>query len=153
MDFSGGSRSSLTGTSPGRCQSKGRARNSVWGPVVGAALVLSILPGLAWTVVAQSHAPKPLILPEANRPPDANEQMVMRENQAKKHNYEAANVERTRQINADSEMLLKLAMQVKDEMDKADKDGLSIEDLRRVEAIERLAHGVKEKMKLTVGPS
>ena len=39
----------------------------------------------------------------------------------------------------------------KAEVDKTTKDTLSISVIRKADAIEKLAHEVKEKMKLTVG--
>jgi len=36
-------------------------------------------------------------------------------------------------------------------VDKTTKDTLSLAVIRKADEIERLAHGVKEKMKLTVG--
>jgi hypothetical protein len=88
----------------------------------------------------------------ANQLPDANSQMKMREQQAKQQNFEAANIERKRQIAEDSAHLLKLATDLKAEVDKTNKDTLSLIVIRKAEEIERLAHNVKEKMKLTVGP-
>ena len=96
---------------------------------------------------------RPYLLPEANRLPDANDQMVMREQQTKKQNYEAANAERKKQIAADSAMLLKLATDLKVEVDKTNKDTLSLNVIRKADEIEKLAHNVKEKMKLVVGSS
>ena len=94
---------------------------------------------------------KPILMPEANRPPDANQVMIMRENQVKKSNFEAANVERKRQIADDSARLLKLATDLKTEVDKTSKDTLSLGVIRKAEEIEKLARTVKEKMKLTMG--
>lgn len=94
---------------------------------------------------------KPLLMPEANRPPDANDQMRMREQQLKNKNFEAANLERKRQISEDSAKLLRLATDLKTEVDKTSKDTLSLGIIRRADEIERIAHGVKEKMKLTMG--
>ena len=51
----------------------------------------------------------------------------------------------------DSAHLLKLANELKKEVDKTDKDTLSIAVIRKADEIERLAHIVKEKMKVTVG--
>lgn len=87
----------------------------------------------------------------ANRLPDANDQMKMREQQVQKQNFEAANTERKRQIAEDSANLLKLATELKAEVDKTNKDVLSVTVIRKADAIEKLAHQVKEKMKLTVG--
>jgi hypothetical protein len=87
-----------------------------------------------------------------NRTPDANDMTRMREQQAKQQNFEAANIERKRQMAEDSARLLKMASDLKAEVDKTNKDTLSLTVIRKAEEIERLAHNVKEKMKLTVGP-
>jgi hypothetical protein len=83
--------------------------------------------------------------------PDANAQMTMREQQQKQQNFEAANAERQKQIADDSAKLLKLAADLKAEVDKTNEDTLSLTVIRKAEEIERLAHSVKEKMKLSVG--
>jgi hypothetical protein len=93
----------------------------------------------------------PYLRPEANRLPDKNDQMQLNSDQAKKQYFEAANAERKRQINDDTAKLLELATQLKSEVDKTSKDTLSINVIRKAESIEKLAKGVKEKMKLTVG--
>lgn len=94
---------------------------------------------------------KPYLMPEANRLPDKNDQMMMQEQQAKKQDFEAANAARKKQIADDSAKLLTLAIALKSEVDKTDKDTLSLSVIRKAEAIEKLAHAVREKMKLTVG--
>jgi hypothetical protein len=93
---------------------------------------------------------KPLLMPDANRPPDANAQMALHDQQAKNKNVDAANIERKRQITDDSARLLKLASDLKAEVDKTSKDTLSLGVIRKAEEIEKLAHNVKEKMKLTM---
>ncbi|HKF46992.1 MAG TPA: hypothetical protein VKB38_06500 [Terracidiphilus sp.] len=98
----------------------------------------------------QPH-PNSIILPEANRTPDANEIMEMRSRKAKNANFEAANIERKRQLMEDSAMLLKLAAELKAEVDKTPSDMLSLGLMRKADDIERLAHIVQAKMKLTVG--
>ena len=113
--------------------------------------------------IAQSNSQAPLsnpvpkptgvLLPEANRLPDANDQMEMREQQSKTQNFAAANAERKKQIADDSTKLLKLATDLKAAVDKASKDTLSLDVIRKADDIERLAHSVKEKMKLSVGGS
>jgi hypothetical protein len=99
----------------------------------------------------QGNPQKSIILPEANRTPDANDLMKMREQQAKQQNYAAANAERKKQLAEDSARLLKLATDLKAEVDKTTKDMLSLTVIRKADEIERLAHNMKEKMKLTVG--
>ncbi len=113
---------------------------------------------LAYRVNSQTPGPpsstnpnRPILIPEANRPPDANAQMAMRDQQSKKQNMDAANMERKRQITDDSARLLKLASDLKTEVDKTSKDTLSLGVIRKADEIERLAHNVKEKMKLTIG--
>ena len=123
-------------------------RFSSW--LVASGSLLSLVVLIALSSPAQSPN-KPLLMPEANRLPDANEQMMMREQKEKKTNYETANVERQRQIAEDSAKLLELAKELKSEVDKTSKDTLSINVIRKAETIEKLAHGLKEKMKLTVG--
>ena len=95
--------------------------------------------------------PNSIILPEANRTPDANEIMEMRNRKAKNANFEAANTERKRQLMEDTAMLLKLAAELKAEVDKTPSDMLSLSLVRKADDLARLAHIVQTKMKLTVG--
>jgi len=95
----------------------------------------------------------PHLPPELNRIPDQNQANQINDQQQKKANFEAANAERRKQIAADSAKLLKLATELKAEVDKTDKDTLNLKVVRKADEIEKLAHGVKEKMQLTVGAS
>jgi hypothetical protein len=99
----------------------------------------------------QPNPSQPIPGPEASRFPDPNDQMAMHDQQNKKGKVEAANQERKRQIADDSAKLLKLATDLKAEVDKTSKDTLSMGVIRKAEEIEKLAHSVKEKMKLTMG--
>jgi len=85
--------------------------------------------------------------------PDANQKMLMREQQAKQKNFDAANAARKKLIADESALLLKLATDLKTEVDKTDKDTLSISVIHKADIIEKLAHDVKEKMKFSVGAS
>ena len=98
---------------------------------------------------------RPYLIPEANRLPDKNQQMQMQQDQQqdKKTVVAAANLERRRQIADDAAKLVELATELKKEVDKTDKDTLSVNVIKKADTIERLAKGVKEKMKLTVGAS
>jgi hypothetical protein len=100
-----------------------------------------------------SNPCKPIHDPSITTPPDANAQMEMREQQTRKQDFVAANEERKKQIADDTTKLLKLAADLKAEVDKTNKDTLSLNVIRKADEIERLAHNVKEKMKLTVGGS
>lgn len=91
--------------------------------------------------------------PAIVRAPDVNKQDDINNQQDKKQSFEAANAERKKQINSETTKLLKLATELKSEVDKTDKDTLSVGVIRKADEIEKLAHSVKEKMQLTVGAS
>jgi hypothetical protein len=97
-----------------------------------------------------NQARQTLLVPEANRPPDKNDQMKMNEQQQKNANFEAANLERKKQLDDDTAHLLKLATELKGEVEKSSKDTLSLGVIHKAEEIEKLAHNVQVKMKLTV---
>lgn len=69
----------------------------------------------------------------------------------KRASIAAVNAERMRQLESDSTMILKLAAELKAEIDMAPQDMLSLSALRKAQEIERLARSVQLKMKLTVG--
>lgn len=87
--------------------------------------------------------------PYLTTPPDTNTQMKMHDENASQQNFEAANALRKKQIADESALLLKLATDLKSEVDKTSKDTLSISVVRKAEAIEKLAHDVKQKMRLS----
>jgi hypothetical protein len=139
-------------TGDGRPATPAGLPGSLWrGAAVACVLVCMAL--AATHELTSQDMSRPILSPAANRPPDANDQMAMHEQQSKKGNVEAANVERKRQIGEDSARLLKLATDLKVEVDKTSKDTLSLGVIRKADEIERLAHSVKEKMKLTMSAS
>lgn len=60
--------------------------------------------------------------------------------------------ERKRQISNDSTHLLAMAVALKSEVDKTNKDVLSLNVIRKADEIEKLARTVKERMKQSSGP-
>ena len=66
-------------------------------------------------------------------------------------NLDAANAARKKQIADDSARLLQLATDLKTEVDKSDKDTLSIAVIRKAGEIEKLARSARESMKVTPG--
>jgi hypothetical protein len=74
--------------------------------------------------------------------------MEMRERRAQRHSFDAANVERLREMMQASEALQTLAMALKAKVDGPDE--LSQNEVNKAETIEKLARIVKERMKLTV---
>jgi hypothetical protein len=127
-----------------------------WGLLAVLAVIIAPHPFAGQSIpepISAPPRPTGVLLPEANRIPDANAQMEMREKNAKQQDFAAANAERKKQIADDTEKLLKLANDLKAEVDKSNKDTLSLSVIRKADEIERLAHVVKEKMKLSVGGS
>jgi len=59
------------------------------------------------------------------------------------------NMERQKKLVDDTEKLLALATELKTDVDKSNKDTLSLDVIRKADEIEKLAHSVKEKMKGT----
>jgi hypothetical protein len=116
-----------------------------------AVAVAVVLPPMVGAGAPQSSFPH--VPPEITRLPDSNQVNAINAKETASQAFEAANTERKKQIADDSAKLLKLATDLKTEVDKTNKDTLSINVIRKAEAIEKLAHDVKEKMKLTVGAS
>lgn len=132
-----------------------QARRSTFVAAGGLMLLaaIALLAGAAPGQQPSLNPDKPYLLPEANRLPDANDQLKMRNRDQKQQSFDAANAERKKQLSDDSTKLLTLAMALKAEVDKTNKDMLSLNVIRKADEIEKLAHNVKEKMKLTVGGS
>ena len=55
--------------------------------------------------------------------------------------------ERRKRLRSDTEKLLQLSTELKEQVDKAAKDELSLDVVRKAAEIEKLAHDVKEHMK------
>ena len=131
--------------------SRHHARILVWFALI-AALASAVGLGQPPPSPSMGHG-YPALNSPLNQPPDANQRMLMHEQQAQKRNFEAANTQRKKIIADESALLLKLATDLKTEMDKTDNDTLSLVVVRKAELIEKLAQDVKEKMRLTVGPN
>jgi hypothetical protein len=108
--------------------------------------------GLAFGMVAvSSGAPMQqngTYVPGAvNRMPDANDRDKM-QRQNDEARIEAANAERKRRISVDSDKLLKMATDLKDELDKTNQDTLSVETIHKIDAIQKLAKDMKDRLRL-----
>ncbi len=57
------------------------------------------------------------------------------------------NTDRQKRLVADTDKLLALATDLKAQVDKSNKDTLSVDVIKKAEEIEKLAHSVKERMK------
>lgn len=92
-------------------------------------------------------ADKTLQMPDANQPAAA----VPATGHAKKQ--DAAAMQRKKDLTDESATLLTLAMSLKAEVDKTNKDTLSLNVIRKADEIEKLARNVKEQIRKTVGAS
>ena len=106
--------------------------------------MLSVCIVLCFLAAAQqSGGPPPL--PRARipaSPDDSDARDRVARDMAKK-----ANQERAAALKADTDKLLKLATELKASVDKSDENVLSVDVIRKAEAIEKLARSVKDKMK------
>jgi hypothetical protein len=59
--------------------------------------------------------------------------------------------ERKNQLAVDTAKLVQLANELKAEMDKSSKDTLSLNVVKKADQVEKLAHKVRDEMKLTIG--
>jgi nitric oxide reductase activation protein len=57
------------------------------------------------------------------------------------------NSERQKRLVSDTDKLLALATQLKQDVDKTNKDVMSVDVIKKADEIEKLAHSVKERMK------
>jgi hypothetical protein len=116
------------------------------------------LPRIAWTLSlcllfaiagkAQTQAPTPRATPPvrgetapATGDGDDAQQQLARE-MAKR-----ISLSRQASLKADTDKLLKLAVELKDSVDKSNVNVLSLDVVKKAEEIEKLAHSVKDKMK------
>ncbi len=125
-----------------------RWRMAPWASLFAGLVLVAMTPAVS---DGRQQNQYPHLPPELNRIPDNNQTNEINDQQAQKDSFEAANAERKREISADSAKLLKLATELKAEVEKTNKDTLSISVIRKADEIEKLAHSVKAKMQLTVG--
>lgn len=126
------------------------------GPWLRTCSFLAMLGSIA-CIAQDSHPPGGAFRPDRaaaataiNQPPDLRTQTQLNHQREEKFRYEAANAERKRQLADDSARLLQLAADLKSELEKAPDLAALIQ---KAETIEKLAHGVKDKMRFTVGAS
>jgi hypothetical protein len=94
-------------------------------------------------LASAQNVPPPRLPPVTGQPDqDQRELARMQREMAKK-----ANKERQAAIKRDTDKLLELATQLKENVDKSSEDTLSLDVIRKAGEIEKLAHSVKEKMK------
>ncbi len=106
-------------------------------------LSLAVIPAVGKALLQNG----PRNLPEfLNRLPDSNDEEKMRQQKQNQQDFEAANAARKKQVSEQTTKLLKLATDLKEEVDKTGKDTLSVDTIRKAEAIEKLARNIKAKL-------
>jgi type IV secretory pathway VirB10-like protein len=143
-------------------------RTRVWACGLALLACIVLVSGAAQSGQQQQQQPsatpdKPSVTSEASQPPDADDEAKPDEpkpDEAKPPEPQPApqaaptpGAEHKRQISDDSAKLLTLAMALKAEVDKTNKDMLSLDVIRKADEIEKLAHNVRDKMKVSVGGS
>ncbi len=87
----------------------------------------------------------------ANPTADANRLMLdSMKHQDNLKRFESMNVQRQKEMTSDAAKLILLAHQLKTEMDKGTPDAVSIFEIREAELIEKLAHGIQHKMRVSI---
>lgn len=82
--------------------------------------------------------------------PDANKQLEMNSRRVQQQTFASANAERKRQMSDDSARLLQFAAELNAQFAKDESSDSPQAAIAKADMIEKLAHDVKQKMKLTV---
>ena len=123
-----------------------RRRGSLLRSTVSAPLLQCVLFCAVGMAQQDTQAPLGVGAPTAHPSPHGEQQDTMGAHM--EHQMaDRRNEERQRQLVADTDKLLDLAQALKAEVDKSNKDQLSLDVVKRAEQIEKLAKSVKEKMK------
>jgi hypothetical protein len=80
-------------------------------------------------------------------PPIEKDGGIMDHGKMEAEQAKSRNIERQKKIVEDTAKLLSLATELKGDVDKSDKNTLSLDVIKKADEIEKLAHSVKEKMK------
>ena len=119
-----------------------------WGAGVCAAFLLARLLGrppyhLRDTAAAAADA-NYTVSPGFGEPPNPADPMQRQQQQRME---KARNVDRQKQLEQDTDKLLALAKELKEEVSKSNKDTLSIDVVKKAAEIEKLAKSVKDRMR------
>jgi hypothetical protein len=107
-----------------------------------AVLAAAILPVTGQRLL-QSGVQSPQSPPAANDAQPASGQAPGQQQAVKPQTVEDASADSRKKVAADTALLLKLAGDLKAEVDKTTKDTLSVTVVRKADAIEQLAHKVR----------
>lgn len=123
----------------------GRARDRIFqsARAIACLAVLSLVTAAAWSIQQGSGSPDKVPSQPRNlaAPTDANEPVHALD--SVQQLVDASGAGRKKIVADEGAELLKLATDLKTEMDKTSKDTLSVGVIRKAEAIEKLAHDVR----------
>ncbi len=103
---------------------------------------------LALLVVANLTSAQQIHLPPAvSQGPGMGNVPVTSGDSVQKQQARAANEQRQFEIKRDTEKMFQLTTELKESLEKSGQNLMSMDDIKKVEQIEKLAHGVKSKMK------
>jgi hypothetical protein len=119
-----------------------------WGTGAAAALLVAIswagLHTISAAQIQQQQIPDMRTTPGFGQPNDPTDPM---QHQRLEKMEKARNSDRQKQLVQDTDKLLALAKQLKDDVDKSNADTLSIDVVKKAGEIEKLAKNVKDRMR------
>jgi hypothetical protein len=102
------------------------------------------LPTISAAQLQQQQVPTIPTQPGFGEPPAPNDPM---ERHRQEKMEKARNMDRQKQLQRDTDKLLLLAKELKEEVDKSNKDTLSVDVVKKAGEIEKLAKSVKDRMR------
>lgn len=96
---------------------------------------------------AQSQSEAPRAIPPLRGEPASADDADDAQRQIAHEMAKKANQSREASLKADTDKLLKLAVELKAYVDKSNENVLSLDVVKKADEIEKLAHSVKDKMK------
>ncbi len=134
-----------------------RARcRMLWGLACAWVAVVTPMSGVAQNAKAAGDAQsgdKATLSASSSKAPGASPQVEQRDQKTGQQDLNTPGSDRRKQIADESNQLLALAIDLKAEVDKTNRDTLSISVIRKADEIEKLAHNVRDKLKQTAGGS
>lgn len=120
-----------------------------WVTIAAVLAVAVFWDGNTRVTAAQTQQPLPSMqtpstTPPFGEPPDPNDPM---QRQRMEKMEKARNTDRQQQLERDTEKLLSLAKELKEDVNKSNKNTLSVDVVKKAAEIEKLAKSVKERMR------
>ena len=117
-------------------------------PIFALLIACAVSLGTVKYVSGQANEGVPKLPDSVRNSPSTTNVPVVGDDQIQREQAAAAAKMRQEQILRDSEKLFQLTAELKDQIDKANGQILSVDAIKRAEQIEKLAHSLKGKLKL-----